>query len=267
LAAGILTSLMAGCRLDHRYVYYPSAWEPGDWAARSGLPLEDVRFQAADGTALHGWFLDAPNSPAVLLWSHGNAGNLLNRLDLLAAWHTRGVSAFIYDYRGYGQSAGRPSEAGLRQDALAAYEVLRRRGIPPERIVLYGQSLGASVAGQLATQRPAAGLILETPFPSIRSVAAASYGPLPVHLLLEARYDLAAALGRVQMPILVVHGDRDRIIPLALGRQVYEAARPPKDFYLVPGADHNDLDLVGGAAYFERLLAFIRQVTRDPTGR
>lgn len=251
---------MTGCSLDQRYVYFPSKWEPGDWAQRSGLPLKDVWFHAADGVRLHGWLVTAPQSSAVLLVCHGNAGNLLHRLEFIAELYRRGVSVFMFDYRGYGQSDGTPSEPGLYQDALAAYDVLAQRHVPPERIVLMGTSLGAAVATELATKRKAAGLILETPFPSIAAMVRAHYGVLPLHLLLYARYNLSQRLPNVHAPILVLHGDRDTIVPTALGRQVYEAASEPKEFYLIPGADHNDTYVVGGEPYFQRLLAFIRRV-------
>jgi len=262
MAMGLSAMLSAGCALDQRYLYYPSPWEEGDWAAAWDLPLQDVRFAAADGTRLHGWFVQAAEDGAVLLWCHGNAGNIIHRLENIAEWHRRGVSVFIFDYRGYGHSEGRPSEAGLYQDALAAYDwVTRQRQIPPQRMVIFGRSLGAAVAGELAAQRQAAGLILETPFPSVRAMARSIYGPLPMHLLLRARYDLAGRLPRIRMPLLVVHGDHDRIVPTALGRAVYEAANQPKALYLIPGADHNDTYAVGGEPYFDRLLAFVRSVT------
>jgi fermentation-respiration switch protein FrsA (DUF1100 family) len=129
--------------------------------------------------------------------------------------------------------------------------------------VLFGRSLGASVAGELATKRRAAGLIMETPFPSVMALARVHYGPLPAHLLLAARYDLARRLREIHIPVLVLHGDHDSIVPFALGRQVYEAANEPKEFYVISGADHNDTYVVGGEPYFQRLLAFIRQVTSD----
>lgn len=263
-AAAVLSLLMAGCTLDHRYVYFPSPWQAGDWGTPWGLPIEEVWLEASDGVRLHGWFVEAPESPGVLLWCHGNAGNIIHRLENIAELYRRGLSVFIFDYRGYGQSAGTPSEAGLSRDALAAYEFLTQvHRVPPGRIILFGRSLGAAVAGELAAKREVAGLILETPFPSVRAMVRAHYGVLPLHLLLSARYDLLARLKGVRVPVLVLHGDRDRIVPLALGRQVYEAAHPPKDFHLIQGADHNDTYVVGGEPYFQRLLAFVRGATGE----
>jgi len=263
MALPILSMLAAGCVLDHQYVYFPARWQAADWGKQWNLPITDVWFQASDGVKLHGWFVEAPESFAVLLWCHGNAGNIIHRLENIAELYRRGVSVFIFDYRGYGQSQGRPSEPGLYQDAMAAYEVLtRQRHIPPERLVLFGRSLGAAVAAALATQRKAAGLILETPFPSVAAVVRAHYGPLPLHWFLRARYNLLERLQDIRIPVLVLHGDRDRVVPLALGRQVYEAAHEPKAFYLIRGADHNDTYAVGGEPYFQRVLAFIHQVTQ-----
>ena len=180
-------------------------------------------------------------------------------LELLQELHRRGLAICIFDYRGYGQSGGRPSERGLYQDAAAVYDALvSTRHVAPQRLIVWGTSLGAAVAGDLATRRSVAGLILETPFPSIRAMVRAYYGALPLHLLLEARYGLAQRLARVRAPVLVMHGDQDRIVPLALGRRVFEAAREPKAFYLIHGADHNDTYVVGGAAYFERVMQFLR---------
>lgn len=257
--------MLGGC-LDQRFLYYPTAWQEGEWAAVSGLPIQDVQFRSADGVKLHGWLVEAPGSPGIVLWCHGNAANVINRLDQLARWHAGGISILIFDYRGYGRSQGRPSEPGLYRDAVAAYELVRERGWPPERIVLYGQSLGAAVAIELATQRPVAGVILEAPFPSVRAVVKLYYGALPLHWLLCARYDLVSRLARVQAPLLVAHGDSDRIISFRLGREVFDAARQPKEFYRVHGADHNDVYLVGGQAYLDRLVAFIRRVTAAAAG-
>ncbi len=252
---------LVGGVFDQRYVYFPAPWEAGAWAQRSGLPLEEWRFTAADGTRLHGWLLEVPHSPATVLLCHGNAGNIIHRLALLGALHRRGLSVGIFDYRGYGQSRGRPSERGLYLDAQAAYDdLVTMRRIDPKRLVLWGTSLGAAVAGDLATQRRVAGLILETPLPSVRALVRAYYGWLPLHWLLAARYDLLRRLPQVHVPVLVIHGDRDRLIPLALGQRVYDAANPPKAFYLIPGADHNDTYVVGGEAYFQRVLQFVEAV-------
>jgi len=251
--------------LDQQVVYFPAPWEDRNWSEFSGLPLEDVWFRAEDGVRLFGWFLQAPagGSNAVLLWAHGNAGNIIGRLEYLAELHRRGLSVFLFDYRGYGRSNGIPSEEGLYLDVLAAYDhLLNERKIPPARIVAFGRSLGAPVAGELARLRPVAGLILETPFPSIEAVARRVFRGLPAHLLLKSRFDLAVRLRDIHVPVLVLHGDRDTVIPLDLGRAVYEAANEPKEFVVISGADHNDTYLVGGETYFQHLLGFVRRVTQ-----
>jgi uncharacterized protein len=215
--------------LDQFFVYHPEPWKDQDWKARSGLPLEEVWFQAADGARLFGWYVEAQADRPVILWCHGNAGNIINRLENLKLLYQLGLSVFLFDYRGYGRSQGKPSEEGLYQDALGAHDFLTRtRMIRPERIIIFGRSLGAAVAGEVAVQKPAAGLILESAFPSIGSVA-----------------------------------DKDDIIPLELGRQVFEAAKPPKSFYVIEGADHNNTYQVGGVAYFRRWAEFVQTAIRS----
>jgi len=247
--------------LDQLLVYHPSPWDDRDWARLSGLPLEDVWFDAQDGTRLFGWYVRASGSPAVLLWCHGNAGNIIHRLENLVLLYRTGLSVFLFDYRGYGRSGGAPSEDGLYQDALAAHDCLvTTKRVPPTRIVLFGRSLGAAVAGALASRRPAAGLILESAFPSVEALARLHYWGLPAHWFVQAKFNLADRLREIHRPVLVIHGDRDSIVPLQMGRMVFEAAHPPKDLYIVPGADHNDLVFVGGVPYFERLRRFVKDV-------
>lgn len=248
--------------LDDRFVYFPAPWEEQDWKDLSQLPLEETWFQAEDGARLFGWYLDPVDAEGVLLWCHGNAGNIIHRLDQAARFYNHRLACFLWDYRGYGRSEGTPSEEGLYLDAQAAYDHLASaRRIAPGRLIGYGQSLGAAVVGELALRRKLAGLILEAPFPSVKAVARRHYGGVPVDAFLRARYDLAGRLKRVQAPVLVLHGDRDSIIPMELGKAVYDAANEPKEFYRVPGADHNDVYLVGGEDYFERFTHFARQTT------
>lgn len=247
--------------LDQFFVYYPEPWQDRDWARHSGVPLEEVWFRAADGVRLFGWYVEAAADRPVMLWCHGNAGNISHRLENLKLLFQLGLSVFLFDYRGYGRSqAVRPSERGLYDDAYGAYDYLTRiRKIRPERIVLFGRSLGASVAGELATQRPASALILESSFPSIEAVAKVHYGGLPMHWFLGAEYRLIDRLSYLSLPKLIIHGEEDDIIPVALGRQVYEAAKPPKEWFGIPRANHNDTYVVGGRDYFRRLADFIRK--------
>jgi fermentation-respiration switch protein FrsA (DUF1100 family) len=249
--------------LDRLFVFHPHPWIERDWARVSGLPLQEVWFDSSDGVRLFGWYVEARDAPGVLLWCHGNAGNIIHRLDNLAELYRVGISVFLFDYRGYGRSQGIPSEEGLYQDAIAAYGYLAGvRRVRPERLVIFGRSLGAAVAGDLAARRPAAGLILESAFPSVEAVAKAYYSGLPVHWFLSSEFNLVDRLKTLSIPKLFIHGDRDEIIPIELGKQVFASAREPKSFYLVPGADHNDLYQVGGKPYFRRLRQFMDDVVR-----
>lgn len=247
--------------LDQFFVYHPEPWQDRDWARLSGLPLEEVWFQSTNGVRLFGWYVEAQADRPVMLWCHGNAGNIISRLENLKYLYQMGLSVFLFDYRSYGKSQKYdPNEDGLYQDAVGAYDYLTRiRKIRPERIVLFGRSLGAAVAGELATQRAASALILESSFPSIEAVAKFHYRGLPVHWLLGAEYRLIDRLPQLSLPKLIIHGDRDDIIPIELGRQVFETAKPPKDWYVIPGADHNNTYEVGGPAYFRRLGEFIKK--------
>lgn len=249
--------------LDRLFLYHPAPWEERDWARLSGLPLEEVRFRAKDGPELFGWYLRAPRSSAVLLWCHGNAGNVTHRLENLRALYQTGLSVLLFDYRGYGRSEGRPSEQGLYRDALAAYDhLVTHQHIDSERLVLFGRSLGGAVAGELAVRRRAAGLILESTFPSVEAVARFHYWGLPAHWLIGAEFRLVDRLPHLMLPSLVIHGDQDDLIPPALGKAVFDALKGPKTFYLVKGADHNNLPFQGGLAYFTRLRSFIESVVR-----
>ena len=236
----------------------------GGWRAVSRLPLEDVWFPAADGARLFGWYVEAAGTNAVLLWCHGNGGNIIHRLENLKRLYQLGLSVFLFDYRGYGKSQGlRPTESGLYQDALGAYDYLvRRRNVQPERLVIFGRSLGASVA------RPRGAKTGGGIDPGIAILASgrgdrpALLCGLPVHWLLGAEFRLIDRLPHLLLPKLIIHGDQDKVIPIEFGREVFEAAKPPKEWYVIPGAGHNDTYLIGGGLYFRRLTQFIHSVLR-----
>jgi fermentation-respiration switch protein FrsA (DUF1100 family) len=241
----------------NRSVYFPSKYPDGLWDEQSRLGAADVWLNTADGVRIHAWQLSHGESLATLFF-HGNAGNLTDREPHFREITAAGSSILMLDYRGYGKSAGRPTERGLYADANAAYDYLLKAGYRPGQIVIHGESLGTSVAVDLASRRPCAGLILEAPFTSARDVARTVLpviGPMVVW-----GFNSRERIGRVHAPMLFIQGDRDEIIPLRLGQALYAAAPQPKSFWIVPGAGHNDVVEAGGAGYGERLRAFYQTI-------
>ena len=242
------------------FIFQPATWEDRNWAQLSGLPLEEVWLPVDETVTVFGWFIDAGPTTPVLLWCHGNAGNVSHRLENIRQLYQRGISVMIFDYRGYGQSTGEPSEAGLYQDALASYDYLiQQRRISPERLIIFGRSLGSSVAGEVAIRRTSAGLMLEGSFPSIQAMSDHHYFGLPAQWFMDVDFNLAQKVRMLQVPLLVIHGEQDSIVPMALGRQVFEAAQEPKRWYAVSGAEHNDVPFVGGESYYREMDLFIQR--------
>jgi hypothetical protein len=202
--------------------------------------FRDEWITTEDGVRLHAWRAPARDGHATLVWSHGNAGNISSRAEPMAELAARGLGVLAYDYRGYGRSAGRPSEAGVYRDARAAYDAERAHGTPPERIVCFGESLGGAVSIDLATQRPCAGVAVVATFTSLAPVARVHYGPLAAAVL-GTRFDSLTKVRALRVPILVAHGDRDEIVPFAFGAELCAAAPEPKRFVRIAGAGHNDV--------------------------
>ncbi len=247
--------------LESVFVFQPSAWDDQNWTQISGLPLEEIWLPVDDTTTIFGWYIDSGPSSPVLLWCHGNAGNVSHRLENIRRLHQRGISIFIFDYRGYGRSTGVPSEAGLYQDALASYDYLiQQRRISFERLIIFGRSLGSSVAVEVAVKRSTAGLIVEGAFPSIQAMADHHYYGLPAKWILDVDFNLDKKVRLLRVPLLVIHGEQDSIVPMAMGKQVFDAALEPKQWYVVKGAEHNDVPYVGGESYFLELDTFLHRV-------
>jgi fermentation-respiration switch protein FrsA (DUF1100 family) len=225
------------------------------------LPYQDVNFYAADGVSLHGWFFrNEPAACPVILFCHGNAGNISHRLDNVGRLLEAGLRVFIFDYRGYGKSAGRPSEEGLYRDGLAAYDYLiREAGVSPKEVVLFGRSLGAAVAVEVALKRELKALILESAFTSTKDMAGSMFLFRVLSPLLPAHYNNVAKIGRVSVPKLFIHGDADGIVPFSMGKRLYDAAAEPKRFLRLKGAGHNDTYVAGGEKYFRVLKAFAEE--------
>ncbi len=235
LSALLATGALSGCRpMIDRLVFFPDSFV-GDPPAG----VVERRFTAVDGVRLHAWYAAGPGAKATLVWSHGNAGNIAGRAEVLAALASRGLNVLAYDYRGYGKSEGWPSEAGVYLDSLAAFDSERERGVPAARIVCFGESLGGAVSISLATQRPCAAVVVVSTFTSLREVARAHYGGLA--FLTGSRFDSVSRVGRLEVPVFVAHGDRDAVVPYALGERLFESAREPKRFLRVRGAGHNDV--------------------------
>lgn len=247
--------------MEQRYVYFPQRQLVAT-PASVGLDFEEVRFTAEDGVRLHGWYLPGrPDSPLVLFF-HGNAGNISHRVYNLQLLHKLGVSQFIFDYRGYGKSEGEPTEQGTYADGRGALSYLAGRGWAPSRIVFFGRSMGAAVALQLATEQPPAGLVMESPFTSLKQMGRHHYPLLHLLLgwLLEARYDNLEKIGKLDSPLLIFQGERDAIVPARMARSLFDRARQPKRLHLIAGAGHNDTLEHGGEPYRLAWKEFLRQV-------
>ena len=235
-----LMTLMAGCResVESRLIYHPSRTLAGD-PSKAGLAFREVIFMAADGVRLHGWLIPG-RKKTTLLYSHGNAGNIGDRVFIARLLVEQlGVGLFLYDYRGFGRSDGKPSEAGLVNDALGARAALLREGVAPDDVVYFGRSLGAAVTIDLALAYPPRAVVLESPFTSVPAVA---NSVMPgAGAILRTRWDSLAKIPSLRAPLLVLHSDDDDAIPYAQGRALFAAAPEPKTFFTIHGARHYDM--------------------------
>lgn len=242
-----------------RFLYYPDRI-PRDMPPPPWTPpgAREVWIEAGDGTRIHGLWWDEPSAGDAVLFLHGNAQEVyswsLVREDLAAT----GTRMLLIDYRGYGKSGGEPHEEGLYMDGRAALAWLESQGVPGARTVVFGKSLGGGVACEIARGTELRGLILESTFTSLASVAGNLFPFARSVMGPEDAYESISKLSEIGSPVLVVHGDRDMLIPFEEGVRLFEAARGPKEMYVVEGAGHNDVAIVAGEAYGERLARWLR---------
>lgn len=261
---GLLVALVY--LMQGRMLYLPDS--PGrDLAATpldAGMDYEELDLETDDGVMLHGWFVPGRSS-RVLIFFHGNAGNISHRLESIRQFHDLGLSVLIVDYRGYGQSGGRPTEAGMYRDAEAVWRYLvDQRAVSPGEIIVFGRSLGASVAARLAARHDPLALVVESAFTSVPDVAADIYPWLPVRLLSRVSHATRDYVREIRCPVLVVHSRDDEIIPVRHGRQIFEAAPEPRSFLELRGT-HNDAYIRDERRYLRGLSQFLDSL--DPQQR
>jgi fermentation-respiration switch protein FrsA (DUF1100 family) len=235
-------------------LYHPSKYPEGDWDSQKLVGASDAWMETSDGAKIHGWWVHRDDSPLVTLFLHGNGGNITYYTPIVQEIAAAGTSVLILDYRGYGKSNGRPSEQGLYRDSEAGFIYLLGKGYRAEHIIIHGQSLGSAVAIDLASRRPCAALILEAPFTSASDVAGTLVpfiGPLLVR-----SFNSLPKIRWIRVPKFFMQGDRDEVIPLRLGQELFAAAQEPKTFWIIPSAGHNDILETAGAEYRHRLKAF-----------
>jgi hypothetical protein len=258
---GIFALIVGIGRLLHRYfIYLPDRTriDPKD----AGLQgVEEVVFKAADGTKLIAWYRPARGSKPTLLYFTGNSGNAASRAGKIRAIAADGFGVFMLNYRRYGGSEGKPSEPKIAADAVSAYDYLRGLGVAPHDIVAYGESLGTAVATRLSLQRHVEGLVLEAPFTSVVDVGRLMWKGFPLSLIMADQYRTIDRIGEVKVPLFIIHGGRDAIIPLDQARHVLHAANEPKTLSVVPQAGHNDLFERGA---WERVRGFIEALRPVP---
>ncbi len=228
--------------------------------ADAGMVYEDVYFETSDGIRINAWFVPAEGEArATVLFCHGNAGNISHRLEIIGMLRGLGLNVFIFDYRGYGRSGGSPSEKGTYLDALAAYEYLRTRNdVDGKNIIIHGKSLGAAVAVELATRVSPPAVIAESGFTSVPAIGKEVYPFLPMDLVTTIKYDTKSKIGKLDMPVLIVHSTEDEIVPYHHGKELYEAATGPKELYSMKGG-HNEGMLVYSGEYLRRIDAFLKK--------
>lgn len=257
--------LLVSC--ENKIIYHPAKFPVGQWDT-SGIPLpiQEVWFKAEDGVKLHGWYVPHEEAEASFLFFHGNAGNLSHRTENVFLLYHLKLNVFIFDYRGYGKSEGDPDERGIRLDSQAAYDMLMAQpGVSARSLILFGRSLGGVFAAYIASQNPAAGLILESSFTNAKDMAGRMFPILPVGWFMSSELDTLSYVAHLNVPKLFLHGTADSIIPYTLGRELYQGAADPKEFYNIAGAGHNNTIRVGGSDYFDKIKEFITRST-TPAG-
>jgi len=228
-----------------------------------GLEYEDVTFKAADKTKLNGWFVPADNAEFTILFCHGNGGNIMHRLDSISLFHNLGVNVFIFDYRGYGNSEGTPSEEGTYMDVRAARRYLaRRKKIPHDNIIIFGRSLGGSIAAYLATRIKARALVIESSFTSYADIGKKFYPYMPVHWFAKFNYPTIDYIKKVHCPVMIIHSRTDEVIPFEFGLELYEATNEPKEFIEIQGG-HNDGFLISGELYKKAWSQWINKLSKS----
>ena len=250
----MIALLMFGCQRS--FLYFPDRSAP-DLGGAGVEGLEVVRLQSEPGLETAHWFRPpvADDGPVLVIF-HGNAGHIGHRVPKFRPLLEAGFGLFLAEYRGYGGNPGKPDEAGLTADAEAVMAYLRDRGIPGDRLVVYGESLGGGPAVKMAVDHDVAGLVLESPFTSIADVAQSHYWYLPARWLVLDKWDNASRIAGLRAPLLLIHGERDRVVPADFGRELFELAPEPKQALFVPGGDHNGL--FNNPKVVSAVMAFVR---------
>jgi fermentation-respiration switch protein FrsA (DUF1100 family) len=267
LASIILWTVVAMI-FENKFIYFPSKYPDGIYEDARFIPnLTECWITTDDGVKIHGWFTLADSAIATLVIAHGNAGNISHRIDFIRRLQRIRFNVLMFDYRGYGRSEGSPDEAGVYSDGRAAFDhALQLPGVDAHKIILWGTSLGGAVAVDVALHRPAAGLILESTFSSARDVARVAYPYLPVQFTLRTRFSSIDKIANINIPLFQMHGNRDEIIAFELGKKLFDAAREPKEFYIIDGAGHNDTYIVGGQPYLEAVRRFAIRAVAEKAG-
>ena len=246
---------------QHHYLYRPDEKiliSP----AQIKMVCEEVSIESGDGIMLRGWFCPVENSKYTVLFCHSNMGNISHYLDVVQTLHELELSVLLFDYRGYGQSGGNTTEDGTYLDAEAAWRYLiETKKTPPRAIIIWGRSLGGSIAARLAAEHEQAALVVESAFTSFPDLASDYYPYLPVKIIARYDYNTLEYIKRVSCPVMVVHSRDDEIIPFRHGRRLFEAAREPKGFLEITGG-HNEGFLINGEAYRRGLEEFLDSLTR-----
>jgi fermentation-respiration switch protein FrsA (DUF1100 family) len=253
LAALYAVVALSAFLFQRRLTYFPDPQRTSP-ASFNLVGVEERIIATPDGEQLVSWFAPAAAGRPTVLYFHGNAGNLANRSERVRRFLTRGWGVMFLSYRGYSGSTGTPSEGANVADAKLAYDTLRAAGVDPDDIIIYGESLGSGVAVQVAAEKQVGGLVLDAPYTSIVDVAEVSYPYLPVRPFIFDRYETMQYLPKVTAPLLVMHGEDDRVIPVEMGKAVYAAANAPKEIVTFPRAGHSDHHLYGS---YEELFRWV----------
>lgn len=261
VVAAVVLWTIAFMIFEEKFIFFPSKYPEGLYGDAKFIPnLLDCRIPTEDGLNIHAWFAPADSARAMLVMFHGNAGNISHRIEIIRRLQRIGFNVLMFDYHGYGKSEGSPSEAGVYKDGRAAFDyVLTLRGVDSSKIFLWGTSLGGAVAVDVPLYRKVAGLILESTFSSAVDVAATAYRWMPVQFVIKSKFNSIEKIPNIHIPLFQMHGNRDRIIGIALGKKLFDAANEPKEFYTIEGADHNDTFFVGGEEYLHRVKAFVEK--------